>query len=66
MDKKEQKTIPKTQNPRGASYSKEIKMECVKLLKEGLSVDEVVVKLDGPKERAVKRYAKKFNFEIKN
>ena len=36
MEKKEQKTIPKTLNPRVRSYSKDIQLECVKLLKEGM------------------------------
>ena len=65
MEKKEQKTTPKIFNPRVRSYSKDIQLECVKLLKEGLSIDEVVVKMNGPKERAIKRYAKRFNFDIK-
>ena len=66
MEKKEQKTTPQTLNPRVKSYPKEIQLECVKLLKEGLSIDEVSAKYNGhPNVRAIRRYAKRFNFEIK-
>ena len=65
MEKKEQKTIPKTLNPRVRSYSKDIQLECVKLLKEGLSIDEVSAKYNGhPGIRAIQRYSKRFGFKI--
>ena len=66
MEKKEQKTIPKTLNPRVRSYSKDIQLECVKLLKEGMHIDDVSAKFNGhPGMRAIRRYAKRFNFDIK-
>lgn len=64
MKKKQPKTTQKSSHP--TRYPKEIQLECVNLLKQGLSVVEVIDKMNGPKERAIKRYAKKFNFEIKN
>ena len=66
MEKKEQKTIHKTLNPRVKSYPKEIQLECVKLLKEGLSIDEVSAKYNGhPNVRAIRRYKSRYNAGIK-
>jgi len=65
MEKKEQKTIPKTLNPRVRSYSKDIQLECVKLLKEGMHIDAVSAKYNGhPGMRAIRRYSKRFGFKI--
>ena len=61
--KKEVKTATKTSNPRGISYSKDIQFECVKLLKDGLSVDDVSAKFKGhPGGRAIRRFAKRANY----
>jgi hypothetical protein len=62
MEKKEQKTPSKAPNPRVQSYPKEIQLECVKLLKDGLSIDAVAAKYNGhPGIRAIRRYAKRYS-----
>lgn len=61
--KNEDSTTVKNKAP--PRYSDEIKQRCVQLLREGKTIDEVVKIMDGPKHKAIKRYAAKFGFEIK-
>ena len=41
MDKKQPKTTQKSPHP--TRYPKEVQIECVNLLKQGMSIDEVIV-----------------------
>lgn len=66
MEKKEKKPLGnKIDNPRGRSYPKELQLECVNLLKSGLTMEEVSKKYNGhPGMRAIRRFCKKFSYDL--
>jgi hypothetical protein len=46
-------------------YNEDIKKKCIELALKGMNVEEIVKTIKGPKQRAVMRYLRKAEVDIK-